>query len=97
MTKCLFLHLLPQPRHTCAASMSTEELSPELVSIATKLCSIKHGNVAAEAKQRASRQIQSYLQVLRLRLQKDECRPETLAIEHDSMLFIQNLRRFKQH
>ena len=73
-----------------------EQLSPELVNIARKLCDTKHGNVATQAKQRAARQIQSYLQVLCLRLKKDECRPESLANEHDSMLFIQNLRRFQQ-
>lgn len=75
--------------------MSTEQVSPELANIARKLCNITHGNLATQAKQRAARQIQSYLHVLKLRLLKDECRTDTLTVEHDSMLFIQNLRRLQ--
>lgn len=47
------------------------------------------------AKQRATRQVQSYMHVLRLRLQKDECSAETRIAENDSMLFVQNLLRFQ--
>lgn len=75
--------------------MSDSKWSPELTSIAKQMCQNQKGDIAVMAKQRAVRQVQSYMHVLRLRLQKDECSAETLIAENDSMLFVQNLLRFQ--
>lgn len=75
--------------------MSSSKWSPELTSIAKQMCQHQKGDIAVMAKQRATRQVQSYMHVLRLRLQKDECSAETRIAENDSMLFVQNLLRFQ--
>lgn len=59
------------------------------------MCQNQKSDVAVMAKNRAMRQIQSYIHVLRLRVQKDECSAETHVAENDSMLFVQNLLRFQ--
>lgn len=77
--------------------MPSADMTPELREIARRLCghSSGQGDVAVLAKQRASRQIMSYLQVLLLRLRKDHYSAQAQLGERDSMLFMQHLRRFE--
>lgn len=76
----------------------TSEMSPELLQLVRSLCRAMpaEADAAASARLRAAQQIRSYLQVLRLRLQKDHLSAEALAGEHESMLFVQRLRTFSQ-
>lgn len=71
-------------------------MSPELRHLVRSLCSSmpSDADVAVSARNRAAQQIRSYLQVLRLRLQKERLSAEALAGEHESMLFVQRLRQF---
>jgi hypothetical protein len=76
----------------------TEPLPPELEHMVQQLCGPAGGaDMACLVKQRAARQLQSYLHVLRLRLQKHHTSAESQRTEHDSMHFVQHLRQFQDN
>lgn len=76
-----------------------EPLPPELVHIAHRLCGPVKGadahstNIIHMVKQRASRQLQSYLHVLVLRLQKYHTSNESRQTEQDCISFVNHLRQ----
>jgi hypothetical protein len=73
-----------------------EPLPPELEHMARQVCgSAKSLDVAGLVKQRAARQLQSYLNVLVLRLHKHRSSDESLQTDMDCMKFVQHLRSFQ--